>query len=247
MRTGYFLDSSRPDGELTNMTAATSGGSKELLRLAKVGQELDKQLQRFGSAFEDYLNAQPDLELPTTEAMTDARESLRAELASALEVMRLIDSGVSVAATTPRGNFWTTPLTINQAFRLMEQASPDSLGFRIQADSNYAKHVARSYRQHAAASSTCGRGNNCQTRTVTWPGRTRGPACWRHLTPEEREELTKLYDLAVENRPCEACQSSPGEPCDENAEPKNIDGWFSPIRQFNKRSVHLIRLEASVA
>lgn len=75
------------------MTAATSGGSKELLKLAKVGQELDRQLQRFGSAFEDYLNAQPDLELPTTEAMTEARESLRAELASALEVMRLIDSG----------------------------------------------------------------------------------------------------------------------------------------------------------
>jgi hypothetical protein len=148
-----------------------------------------------------------------------------------------------VPAETKNGVNWIPPIPPGVLAHLASLATAGDETFRNQAAQNIAKHQRVEAQRKADADAYCLHANTCRNRRVTWPGRSHGPACWRHVTEDEKIELSSLYDHAIETLSCRACHAVSDEPCVEGTLETRIDGYYSPIRSFNKRKLHKVRLD----
>lgn len=192
-----------------------------------------------------YEEASHDVDLPTPlrEVLSGDLQTLLGSLEEMEWAYSYIDADGLTPAQTARGANWTAPVTPGLLSHLAETADNSDLPFREQAEQNGRKDRENSERKRLEATAQCPRGTDCKTRLVTWPGRDLGPACWRHVTDDEKAELSRIYDSAVTELECRGCHASSGTSCTEDT-PRmtRIDGYYSPIRSFNKRKVHRVRL-----
>ena len=201
--------------------------------------------ERFRQAWLNYENSAHDVEAPELIGDIAAIDSgrLRQHLEHTRASFDVIRSGVPVKSTTPGGKNWIPPVGLGFLMWLVENADEGGLSFREQAAQNIALHERHEKQKQRAEAAVCSRGNNCKVRCVTWPGRESGPACWRHVTADEKSELSEIYDQAVETLECRGCLAAPGKQCREDSpQMQTVDGYFPRIRSFNSRKVHLVRL-----
>jgi hypothetical protein len=148
-----------------------------------------------------------------------------------------------VPAETKNGVNWIPPIPPGVLAHLASLATAGDETFRNQAEQNIAKHQGVETQKKAEADAYCLHGSTCRNRRVTWPGRSHGPACWRHVTEDEKIELSALYDRAIQTLSCRACYAAIDDPCVEGTLETRINGYYSPIRSFNKRKMHKVRLD----
>ncbi|ALD14425.1 hypothetical protein GW571_14765 (plasmid) [Clavibacter capsici] len=151
-----------------------------------------------------------------------------------------------VPELTPRGKRWTDELTPRD---LIEQVraggNREGRPYAQQLDENRATEAAVRAKLDAVAQVLCGRGNDCQVHVVTLPQDAPGPACWRHLTTDEKASIGALYARAVTEHACLGCSAPPGEPCDtsDSAKLEPIDGRWPRVRSFLGQKIHKNRLD----
>ncbi|TSI11724.1 hypothetical protein [Brevibacterium aurantiacum] len=184
-----------------------------------------------------------DLPMPLREILSVDIQTLLGPLEEMEWAYSYIEADGPTPAKTARGANWTAPIIPGILSHLAEIAGDSDLPFREQANQNGLKDREITERKNLEATAHCPRGAECKVRRVTWPGRDLGPACWRHVTDDEKTELSLIYDSAVTELECRGCHASPGKQCTEDT-PRmtRIDGYYSPIRSFNKRKVHRVRL-----
>ncbi|MDO4144199.1 hypothetical protein [Clavibacter michiganensis] len=152
-----------------------------------------------------------------------------------------------VPELTARGKRWTDELTPRD---LIEQVraggNREGRPYGQQLEANRAIEAAVRAKLDAVAQVLCGRGNACQVHVVTLPRDAPGPACWRHLTADEKTSIGALYAQAVTEHACLGCSALPGEPCDtsDSATLEPIDGRWPRVRSFLGQKIHKNRLDA---
>ena len=57
---------------------------------------------------------------------------------------------------------------------------------------------------------------------VRLPDGTRAPACWSHLSREEKHAITAARDATIADRACPTCRAAAGKPCTEEGQPTTI-------------------------
>ncbi|RSZ61318.1 hypothetical protein EAH68_13730 [Corynebacterium hylobatis] len=246
-----YIGEKKHDGKPTFTRAR---GATEFLDLAQAYLSVATGLLELEEAVERYQGSSPDLELPEfATQMGYPMESALHDIDVYQEAYDAIENDLPVAAAV---NFvhktvasWTTPMPMWLLYDLASQADSRSLPFRDQADQHAAAEQTR--KQHNRGSDEnkilCGRptkaGGACASRAVTWPGKTRGPACSRHLTEQEADELEQLYLRAVDTQPCRGCQADPGARCtSQPSRQRRVDGYYSGWRSMGRRKVHAVRL-----
>ncbi|MDN6148846.1 MAG: hypothetical protein L0I94_08415 [Yaniella sp.] len=232
------------DNGVTQPSSNQAVGYEEFLKYSRSIKMLAAALEDAQEARWQYVQVAHDVDPP--DILEDVLINPEG-LLQGLEEMELMYSYIAnkgrVPAETKNGANWIPPLPPGVIAHLAGLATDGDETFRIQAAQNEAKHQKFEAQKNAEADTSCLQGNNCKNRRVTWPGKSLGPACWLHVTEEEKIELSSLYDQAVQELPCRACHTAIGEPCDEEASVTRIDGYYSPIRSFNKRKLHKVRLD----
>jgi len=219
-------------------------GYENFLEYSRAVQKLVRALENTQEARGEYEQVAHDIDPPELleEALATNTESLLHGLQEMDAAYAYIANEGRVVAETKKGANWIPPIPPGVLAHLAALATPGDETFRNQAAQNKMKHQQFEV-QRAAGAEPCLHGNTCKTRRVTWPGRSQGPACWRHITEDEKFELSALYDQAVQTLSCRACHAAIGEPCLQEALTTRVDGYYSPIRSFNKRKVHKVRLD----
>ncbi|MBF4625786.1 hypothetical protein [Clavibacter sp. VKM Ac-2872] len=151
-----------------------------------------------------------------------------------------------VPELTPRGKRWTDELAPRE---LIEQVraggNNEGKPYAQQLDENRATEAAVRAILDAVAQAPCGRGDDCQVHVVTLPRDAPGPACWRHLTTDEKTSIGALYAQAVMEHTCLDCGALLGEPCDtsDSARLEPIDGRWPRVCSFLGQKIHKNRLD----
>jgi len=230
-------------GELAS-GSGEARGYESFLDYSRAVQKLVTALENAQEARWDYEQVAHDIDPPEflDEVLATNPESLLYGLQEMEAAYAYIANGGPVAAETKKGANWIPPIPPGVLAHLATLATPADETFRNQAAQNIVKHQQFEVQREAGAE-PCLHGNTCKTRRVTWPGRSQGPACWRHITEDDKLELSALYDQAVQTLSCRACHAALGEPCLEEGLTSRVDGYYSPIRSFNKRKVHKVRLD----
>lgn len=113
------------------------------------------------------------------------------ELDELREAVKIVRSGAPIARRDDRGAIWKAPLTPRGIHLHAALAEPDDPDYLTQLADVLAVERARREEIDADLAVKCGRKHGCQNPKVYWPtlGHAEGPACWVHVTAEERAEL----------------------------------------------------------
>lgn len=220
-------------------------GYEQFLKYSKTVERLATALADAQEARRQYDQVAHDIDPPDIledVLITDPRNLLHSVQEMETAYSYIANEG-RVPAETKNGANWIPPIPTGVLAHLASLATAGDETFRNQAAQNLAKHQRIETQRKTEADAYCLHGNTCRNRRVTWPGRSQGPACWRHVTEAEKIELSELYDHAVQTLSCRACHAAIGEPCAEGTLETRIDGYYSPVRSFNKRKLHKVRLD----
>lgn len=172
--------------------------------------------------------------------------ALRVEMEWLVAAVQLVRSGAPVSRRDERGKLWTRPLTPAGVAMQASLGAEGDGGYLAQLAEVLEAERSRKSSIDAELGVKCGRNNGCANQKVYWPGlgHAGAPACWTHVTADERTALESIYDSARDLYPCPGCGAGPGRACSEDAARLVlVNGRWPKVKSFSKRRVHTVRLD----
>jgi hypothetical protein len=216
-------------------------------RMLRAGVKLLSALQEYTDESFRYTNS-PSSCLDMDEGMSSLSglsRQLEQELIQWHQAIGMIEENTQISPKSARGVAWKPYLSPRWLLYFANLAKPDDLGYIQQLHALFTADDGREL------DAECGRptktGDPCHAIPVYWPGRGRDSACTRHLTPEEKSSLEKVWSVIERAYSCPGCLVDDGQPCSETAELKvRPNGQWPRMRSFAGRKMHDARLELGV-
>ncbi|TKV28559.1 hypothetical protein FDK12_07835 [Arthrobacter sp. NamB2] len=216
--------------------------------LLAAGRELSKAFKIYEQA-EIALRTSPDCLLRPDESMQfeGMSRSFDQALGEWRRAIDLVETNPRVAERSSRGRAWRDPLDPGGLHYFVSLAGPDDLDYRTRLQQAWEREEFRLEAMEEDLAQVCGRatrnGTPCQSLGAYWPGGARKSGCTRHMTPDEKAQLSALWDEVVATIDCPGCVSRAGVACDPD-KMVPVDGFFPTPKSFNGRVVHTPRLNA---
>lgn len=132
----------------------------------------------------------------------------------------VVDNDQPVDVAYGNGKPWAGPQRPHYVLGLVDRAANGT----AQATTSYRQQL-RDGQLAESMDPTCPHacyGQPCTNERVNRADGTRAAACWPHLTPEQKQEITAERDKAIAANACSECGAAAGEKCVRNGKSTSI-------------------------